>query len=368
MQDRLALGKCWFLKKEWKPFPFQLEAWESYLDGYSGLVNAPTGSGKTYSLFVPIILEGIAGGKVATKGLHAIWLTPIRALAKEIKYSAELAIADMGLDWKVGIRSGDTSLSDRKKQLNKPPPILITTPESLHLLIAQRGYASYFEKLKVVVADEWHELMGSKRGVQVELALSRLKGVSKNLRVWGISATIGNMDQSVQVLLGDYYKKKNFKVVKSDIEKRIEIHSIMPDDPEKLPWTGHIGIHLLDKVVEIVKQSNATLIFTNTRSFAEIWYQKMLEKAPELSGLLAMHHGSISQELRSWVEDQLHSGRIKAVVCTSSLDLGVDFRPVETVIQVGAPKGVARFLQRAGRSGHQPGALSKIYFLPTHSL
>lgn len=368
MQERLIRGNEWFTKKGWSPFQFQLEAWESYLDGHSGIVNAPTGSGKTYSLVVPIILEALVQGHKSEAGLQAIWLTPIRALAKEIKYSAELAISEMGLDWKVGIRSGDTTLSERKKQKEKPPQFLITTPESLHLLIAQKGYNNYFKKLKVVVTDEWHELMGSKRGVQVELALSRLKRVSSNLKIWGISATIGNMEESLQVLLGDYYTKKEHKIIRADIEKKIEIHSIMPDDHDKLPWTGHIGIHLLDKVVEIIKKSNATLIFTNTRSFAEIWYQKLLDKAPELSGLIAMHHGSISLDLRNWVEEQLHKGKIKAVVCTSSLDLGVDFRPVETVIQVGSPKGVARFLQRAGRSGHQPGATSRIYYLPTHAL
>ena len=366
IQDRLKTGKNWFGKKNWIPFPFQLEAWESYLEGKSGLVNAPTGSGKTYSLVIPIILEGLKNN--SKTGLQAIWLTPIRALAKEIKYASELAINEVGLQWKVGVRSGDTSLTERKKQKEKPPQLLITTPESLHLLLAQKGSDEYFQHLKVVVADEWHELMGSKRGVQVELGLTRLKGIIPKLKIWGISATIGNMDQAAQVLLGNYYKKNKHKIIKANFEKKIEIHSIMPDDPDNLPWTGHIGIHLLDKVIDLVKASNATLIFTNTRSFAEVWYQKMLEKAPELSGQLAMHHGSISQELRSWVEDQLHKGKIKAVVCTSSLDLGVDFRPVETVIQIGGPKGVARFLQRAGRSGHQPGAISKIYFVPTHSL
>lgn len=366
-QDRLTLGKDWFHNRDWTPFQFQLDAWESYLDGFSGMVNAPTGSGKTYSLLIPILLEGKTSGKKAD-GLQAIWLTPIRALAKEIKYSAEQAIAGLGMDWKVGIRSGDTTLADRKKQKDRPPQLLITTPESLHLLLAQKGYAQYFKKLRVLIADEWHELIGSKRGVQIELALSRLKAISPGLKVWGISATIGNMTESLQVLLGNYYAGKNYKIIKADIEKKIEIQSIMPDHVENLPWTGHVGIHLIDKVIPIVKQSSATLIFTNTRSFAEIWYQKMLDRAPELAGLIAMHHGSISQELRNWVENQLHSGKIKAVVCTSSLDLGVDFRPVETVIQVGGPKGVARFLQRAGRSGHQPGAVSKIYYLPTHSL
>jgi ATP-dependent Lhr-like helicase len=176
------------------------------------------------------------------------------------------------------------------------------------------------------------------------------------------------MEQSLQVLLGNYHKSKPHQVIKSNLEKQVEVISIYPDEVERLPWSGHLGIQLLDKVIPIIMQSKTSLLFTNTRSFAEIWYQKILDKAPELSGLIAMHHGSISKELRDWVEDQLHEGKLKAVVCTSSLDLGVDFRPVETVIQVGSPKGVARFLQRAGRSGHQPGAVSRIYFLPTNTL
>ncbi len=372
MKDALKIGKDWFASKGWSPFAFQIETWNAYLNGESGLVNAPTGSGKTYSLLVPIILEYIRENPTFRRrqknGLQAIWITPIRALSKEIEYSAQRLIKDLELPWKVGVRSGDTSVRERARQKEKPPEILITTPESLHLLLAQKGYADFFSDLKVVVADEWHELMGSKRGVQVELALSRLKTVSKNLKVWGISATIGNMEEAIHTLLGNYYHDRRYSLIRADIEKKVEVISIMPDSVEKMPWAGHLGIHLLEKVIDIVKGSTSTLIFTNTRSFAEIWYQKMLDKAPELSGVIAMHHGSISQELRSWVEDQLHKAKLKAVVCTSSLDLGVDFRPVETVVQVGGPKGVARFLQRAGRSGHQPGAVSRIYFVPTHSL
>jgi len=365
-------GREWFAGRDWIPFSFQLEAWHKYLDGESGLINAPTGSGKTYSLLMPIMLEFIRNNpKYKSKknnGLQAIWITPIRALSKEIELSAQRLIEGLELPWRVGVRSGDTSVKERERQKNKPPELLITTPESLHLLLAQKGYNEFFSELKVVVADEWHELLGSKRGVQVELALSRLKSVSPSLKVWGISATIGNMDQALQALLGNYYKTGKYSIIKSDIKKKIEVVSVMPDTVEVLPWAGHLGIQLLQKVIDIVKQSTTTLIFTNTRSFAEIWYQKMLDKAPELSGLIAMHHGSISKNLRDWVEDQLHEGKLKAVVCTSSLDLGVDFRPVQTVIQVGGPKGVARFLQRAGRSGHQPGAVSRIYFVPTHSL
>jgi len=370
MDVREDLGVQWFRQQGWKPFAFQLEAWQSAWKGESGLVNAPTGSGKTYSLLIPILLEYYekSGNKIKHHGPRAIWITPIRALAKEIEYSAKRAIEGLNLNWRVGVRSGDTSTRERAKQKEKPPDFLITTPESLHLLLSQKGYADYFAGLQTIVSDEWHELIGSKRGVLMELALSRLKAVNPALKIWGISATIGNMEQSLQVLLGNYYKTKPYRIVKSNIEKEVEVISIFPDEVERLPWAGHLGIQLLDKVIPIIMESKTTLLFTNTRSFAEIWYQKILEKAPELSGLIAMHHGSISKELRDWVEDQLHEGKLKAVVCTSSLDLGVDFRPVETVIQVGSPKGVARFLQRAGRSGHQPGAVSRIYFLPTNIL
>lgn len=362
---RIDLGRAWFGSMGWRPFPFQTEAWEALLGGRSGLINAPTGSGKTYSLAVPIFLEGMES---KSRKVQAIWIAPIRALGKEIFLAASRAGEGLGSKWKVAIRSGDTSFAEKTRQKEKPPQFLITTPESLHLLLSQKGYQEYFSELKTIVVDEWHELLGSKRGVQMELALSRLKSIAPSLKIWGISATIGNMEQSLEVLLGSQYHKKEHRVIKADIEKKVEIVSVFPDQLDLLPWAGHVGIHLLQKAIEIVKGSTTTLIFMNTRSFAEIWYQKMLDAAPELSGLIAMHHGSISFELRHWVEEQLHEGRLKAVICTSSLDLGVDFRPVETIIQVGSPKGVARFLQRAGRSGHSPGAVSKIYFLPTHSL
>jgi len=367
MDDYLKKGKKWFEQQGWTPFPFQVDTWQSVWSGQSGLVNAPTGSGKTYSLLVPIFLE-INLKKFKNNGPKAIWITPIRALAKEIEWSATRANEGLQTKWRISVRSGDTSTRERAKQKERPPDFLITTPESLHLLLSQKGCATYFSDLQTIVVDEWHDLLGSKRGVLMELALSRLKSLSPKLKVWGISATIGNMEQSLQILLGNSIDTKSTRIIKANIEKKIEVVSIFPDEVERLPWSGHLGIALLDKVIPIVKQSSSTLIFTNTRSFAEIWYQKILEVAPELSGLIAMHHGSISKEIRDWVEDQLHAGKLKAVVCTSSLDLGVDFRPVETVIQVGSPKGVARFLQRAGRSGHQPGAVSRIYFLPTNTL
>jgi len=370
--DRLRPALQWFEQKGWKAFPFQREAWQAYLEGHHGLVNAPTGSGKTYSLLLPILLEFLEAhpqdpGR-ENNGLQAIWITPIRALTREIKGAAEEAIEALGLRWRVAIRSGDTSTGERKKQKTRPPELLITTPESLHLLLAGKGYPNYFADLKAVVVDEWHELMGSKRGVQMELALSRLKGMLPGLKVWGISATIGNMDEALEVLFGHTLQQRDVKVIRAGIPKQIEVASILPDEIETFPWAGHLGIRLLEKVLPIIEASRSTLIFTNTRAQCEIWYQRLLEVEPGLAGAIAMHHGSISRELRDWVENALHEGTLKAVVCTSSLDLGVDFRPVETIVQIGSPKGVARFMQRAGRSGHQPGAVSKIYFVPTHSL
>ena len=365
MKEHLNPGKKWFKTNNWKLFPFQKEAWESYSEGFSGLVNAPTGSGKTYSLLIPALLNA---KKTRAKSVKWIWITPIRALAKEIRQSAERAIEGMGLDWTVGVRTGDTKTSEREKQKKAMPDLLITTPESLHLLLATKGYPETFKNLEAVIVDEWHELMGSKRAVQMELALSRLKGFIPNLRIWGISATIGNMEESLRVLLGPVFPDSDIKIIRADIEKKIEVKSILPKEVDTLPWAGHLGIRMLKKVVPVLRKSQSTLIFTNTRSQAEIWYQRILDAAPEFAGLIAMHHGSISKDIRFWVEDALYTGQLKAVVCTSSLDLGVDFTPVETIIQVGSPKGVARFMQRAGRSGHQPGAGSKIYFVPTHGM
>lgn len=365
----IVWAQDWFAKNDWQVFPFQKESWNAVLKGQSGLVNAPTGSGKTYSLLIPAI--DIIQRKGLKSGIIAIWITPIRALAQEIADSANAIIQELFPDIRVAIRTGDTSAAERSQQKKQQPHILITTPESLHLMLASSAQKDAFKHLQMIVVDEWHELVGSKRGVQVELALSRLKGIAREngrtLQVWGISATIGNMEEAMQVLHG-IQPESEPRWIKADMVKQTEIVTIMPEELEKLPWAGHLGIHLLDKVLPIIHQSKSTLLFTNTRSQAEIWYQKLLEHAPDFAGMIAMHHGSLDKQVRQWVEDALHDGILKVVVCTSSLDLGVDFRPVDTVIQVGSPKGVARFLQRAGRSGHQPGAVSKIYFLPTHSL
>ncbi|MBQ4805171.1 ligase-associated DNA damage response DEXH box helicase [Aquimarina sp. MMG015] len=372
-KELFTIAESWFQQQQWKSFPFQKQSWKAFLQGKHGLLNAPTGSGKTYSLWVPIVLNYIKDNPdyqtKHKKGLKAIWITPLRALSQEIKQATERFSKDLDTQFTIGIRTGDTSQKERAAQKRSMPDLLITTPESLQLLLASKGYDKTFKDCTAIIIDEWHELLGTKRGVQIELALSRLKTVSSKLRIWGISATIGNLEQAREVLLG--YQSdalQNSVLIKANIKKKIKVKSIIPKEMETFPWRGHLGIHLLDEVVPIIKRSKTTLLFTNTRSQCEIWFQKILQKYPEFAGEMAMHHGSINKETRLWVEQAIRNESLKAVVCTSSLDLGVDFAPVETIIQIGGPKGVARFLQRAGRSGHQPGKTSVIYFLPTHAI
>ena len=371
--DLFALAESWFERQGWQSFPFQNQTWTAFLQGKNGLLNAPTGSGKTYALWFPIVLDYVKNNpnyaKKHKQGLKAIWITPLRALSVEIKQAAERVIADLEVPLTVGIRSGDTSASERAKQKTKMPDLLITTPESLQLLLATKGYKKVFENCSAIVIDEWHELMGTKRGVQTELALSRLKTIAPKMRIWGISATIGNLEQAQQVLLGPNSKAlENSVLIKAHINKKIKISSIIPEKMDTYPWRGHMGLHLLDEIIPILGKSKTTLIFTNVRSACEIWFQRILEKYPEFAGEMAMHHGSINRDTRLWVEQAIRDEQLKVVVCTSSLDLGVDFAPVETIIQIGGPKGIARFLQRAGRSGHQPGKESVIHFLATHAI
>ncbi len=373
--DALSLVNDWFSARKWQPFDFQKEVWELYSKGYSGLLNAPTGSGKTYAMWFAVLMEYISNHqseykKRKEKGLQLLWITPLKALSKDIEKAIQETCDELEIPWKVSTRTGDTSASVKLKQKKNQFEVLITTPESLHLMLSQKDSNEMFKALKAIVIDEWHELLGSKRGVQVELALSRIKNLKKDLKIWGISATIGNLGEAMDVLLGSELseKKRKRKIVRSSVKKKIEVESILPDEVENFPWAGYLGIKLMDKIIPVIRKSRSTLLFTNTRSQTEIWFQKILEHYPEFAGRMALHHGSIDRNIRDWVERSLHNERLSLVVCTSSLDLGVDFTPVETVIQIGSPKGVARFLQRAGRSGHQPDAVSKIYFVPTHSL
>ncbi|MCG2587439.1 ligase-associated DNA damage response DEXH box helicase [Rhodohalobacter sulfatireducens] len=372
MQQAQSIIENWFESKEWSPFDWQREVWHAFIERKSGLLNAPTGSGKTFALFMPTLMSWIEAHpdnyqSKEKNGLQLLWVTPLRALARNLEEIMQEVVDDLGIPWSIQRRTGDVSSSIKQKQKTQMPEVLIITPESLHVLLAQKGYPKRFKSLKSVVVDEWHELLGSKRGTQTELGLSRLRGMNKDLQTWGISATIGNFDEAFDVLLG-IPSPDDAVIIKANVQKNIDVKTVLPDDVEKFPWSGHLGTNLLHKVLPILDKSGSTLIFTNVRSQCEIWFQKLLEANPNLAGEIGIHHGSLDRNVRNYIEQALHSGDLKTVVCTSSLDLGVDFTPVDTVIQVGSPKGVARFIQRAGRSGHQPNSISTIWFVPTHAL
>ncbi|AHF14916.1 ligase-associated DNA damage response DEXH box helicase [Niabella soli] len=355
----------WMKASSRTPFSFQRETWKKFDEGYSGIVVAPTGFGKTFSVFLALLIHYLNNPQAYSAGVKLLWITPLRSLAKDLARAMQTALQEMGLDWEVGVRNGDTTPAERQQQKRKMPDVLVITPESLHLLFAQKKNGPLFTSLRCIAVDEWHELLGSKRGVLTELAIARLGKLAPGMRVWGISATIGNMDDAMNVLLPGEQKKIK---IQTKEEKKTEIISIIPEEIELLPWAGHLGTKLAARLIPVINESRTTLIFTNTRGQSELWYQVLLSVCPDLAGQLALHHGSVDAELRQWIEERLHTGLLKVVICTSSLDLGVDFKPVDTVIQIGSPKGVARFLQRAGRSGHSPFETSRIYFLPTHSL
>jgi ATP-dependent helicase Lhr and Lhr-like helicase len=368
VKESSALAEAWFAGRGWHPFPFQREVWAAMAEGKSGLLHATTGSGKTYAVWFGAIARAAALG-VPLRGAHVpplgvLWLTPMRALAADSARALQLPIDELGLGWSVGRRTGDTTPAERVRQDRRMPTVLVTTPESFSLLLTRESAKDELAGVHTVVVDEWHELMGSKRGVQVQLGLARLKHWSPKLVVWGLSATLGNLDEAMQVLLGHGQGKS----VRGKLEKGLVIDTLLPLNPGRFSWGGHLGKQMQHPVVAEIERSTTTLVFVNMRSQAEAWYQLILEERPEWAGLVALHHGSLDKEVRDWVELGLKEGRLKAVVATSSLDLGVDFLPVERVLQIGSAKGVARLLQRAGRSGHAPGRASRITLVPTNTL
>ncbi len=361
----------WFTERGWKPFAFQRAVWNAVAAGESGLLHATTGAGKTYAVWLGALIAFLSKPKrVRPAGsaapLTVLWITPMRALAADTLRALQqpLPLLDDIDRWSAGARSGDTTSAERSAQDRRLPSVLVTTPESLSLLLARADAAQVLGTVRMVVVDEWHELLGNKRGVQVQLALARLRRWNEGLLVWGMSATLGNLDDAMQALLGG----PGGTLVRGQVPKKLVVDSLLPPRAERFPWGGHLGLTMLPQVIEQIEVSSTTLVFTNTRSQSEIWYQAILDAKPEWAGVIALHHGSLDRAVREWVEAGLKAGELRAVVCTSSLDLGVDFLPVERVLQIGSPKGVARLLQRAGRSGHAPGRPSRITLVPTHSI
>jgi ATP-dependent helicase Lhr and Lhr-like helicase len=428
---------AFFASRGWTPFQFQIDAWNAQASGKSGLIHAPTGFGKTYAAFcglIPLSLgdqpkaqdaaqlrsrptgemgestQRVPEGRVrerlaehnstssdqsasltrapqATRDLSPreretsapltiLWITPLKALAGDTLLTIKDATAALQTSWTVGIRTGDTPTSERAKQDRRLPTVLVTTPESLALLLTKADWRERVSALRAVIVDEWHELLSSKRGVLLELCLARLRAQRPQMMTWGMSATLGNLDEAMRALIGpdaamrtdNSAQGRGGVLISADVKKDIVIDSLMPETIERFPWAGHLGTRMIARVVAKINEAKSTLIFTNTRSQTELWYQALLNEAPELAGQIALHHGSLDRETREFVEQGIRSGLLRAVVCTSSLDLGVDFRPVEQVLQIGSPKGIARLLQRAGRSGHQPGAKSRVTVVPTHAI
>ena len=412
----------WFVGRNWSPFAFQLRVWRDYARGRSGLIHATTGTGKTYAAFLGAVIEWLdeslplppatttndetgtaipakrsaarqrAAKRAAAIPLRVLWVTPLRALAADTEVALRKPLDELELPWSVERRTGDTSASVRSLQKQQLPSVLIITPESLSLLLTHADASDRLRDLKLIVVDEWHELLASKRGTQTELALARVRKLCPQARTWGLTATLGNLDVALQVLLGRP-KPSNLgtaspanleppiptadgwlidalpgELIEGEIEREYHVETLIPDSMERFPWGGHLGLKMLEPVVAAIDRASTSLVFTNTRWQTEMWYQSLLKARPDWAGLLALHHGSLDQPVRLWVEEGLRTGKLKAVVCTSSLDLGVDFAPVDQVIQIGSPKGVARLLQRAGRSGHQPGVTSKLVCVPTSAL
>ncbi|MFL2516597.1 MAG: ligase-associated DNA damage response DEXH box helicase [Parasynechococcus sp.] len=362
--DQLQPIHKWFKHQGWTPLPFQRKTWEAYLEGKSGLIQVPTGSGKTYAAVMGPIARMLADN-TDRKGIRLLYLTPLRALSRDLALAIRDPIDVMSWPLRVGIRNGDSKSSERTKQLRSPPEILVTTPESLTLLLSNPKAEELFNNLDTVILDEWHELMGSKRGSQTELCLSWLRQQRPGLQTWAISATIGNLNQAARHALGTKGKPM---MVGGAPARTTDIRSIFPDKIDGFPWAGHLGLRMYEELVAVLNPNISTLLFTNTRNQSERWHQCLRFACPEMEGALALHHSAIDRGERESIESAVKAGDIRWVVCTSSLDLGVDFQPVEQVVQIGSPKNLARLLQRAGRSSHIPGGTSKVLFMPTNAL
>jgi ATP-dependent Lhr-like helicase len=393
----------WFKARGWKPLPFQRALWRHYLQGESGLLHTPTGSGKTLAAFGGPLLEALASSPaLSAKGLgpgarrsspapddtgravrasapspvrakrdnkprelQVLWITPLKALATDTVRALREPIAALGLDWQVGLRTGDASARDKRLARAGKLEVLVTTPESLSLLLSYPDTALQLSALRCVIVDEWHELLGNKRGVLLQLALARLRALAPAMRLWGLSATLGNVEEARDVLLPHAPASP---IVSGVVPRRMKLETLLPEAGERFPWAGHLGLSQLPRVLRKLMAVRTSLVFTNTRAQAELWFQALAAVWPESATTLALHHGSLDPKLRALAEAGLGDGSLRCVVATSSLDLGVDFPAVDQVLQVGSPKGVARLMQRGGRAKHRPGESGHVVCVPSHAL
>jgi ATP-dependent Lhr-like helicase len=360
--SEIELLQSFFAHRGWRPFPFQVQTWEAMLEGRSGLVHVATGSGKTYAAGLGLFAKILA--QTARAGLKGIYITPLRALARDIEGALREPLMQEGWPLKLEARTGDTSYAVKQRQLRHAGDVLLTTPESLALMISQPEAEAILSKVECVVLDEWHELLASKRGTLLELSLSYLRQLNPELQTWALSASIGNLSEAAQAAAGVGVEPV---IISGGEERGIDIECLLPDQVDRFPWAGHLGLSMQHQLLAALDPQISTLIFTNTRMQAERWFRLLEDLRPDMRGLMAIHHSSLDRAEREAVEAGVKSGDLKWVVCTSSLDLGVDFQPVERVVQIGSPKMIARMLQRAGRSAHRPGGRSRLLFVPTNS-
>lgn len=349
----------WFAGRGWAPHAHQLALAAAASEGRHALLIAPTGGGKTLAGFLPSLIE-IAGH--GFEGLHTIYISPLKALAVDVHRNLETPIAEMGLAVTAETRTGDTPSHKRKRQRERPPNILLTTPESLTLLLSYPDSTRLFRSVRCVILDEIHALAGSKRGDQLALCLTRLQTIAPGCRRVGLSATVAWPD-ALRAWLAPNASAGSVDLIAGG--ETVDAQVSMLATREEMPWSGHMAVHALPEVYEEIRKAGTTLVFVNTRAQAEIVFQELWylndDNLP-----IALHHGSLAREQRRKVEAAMAAGKLRAVVATSSLDLGIDWAAVDLVIQIGAPKGVSRLVQRVGRSGHRLDVPSRAILVPAN--
>ncbi len=366
----------WFAQRGWQPRAHQLALLEKAQAGRSALLIAPTGGGKTLAGFLPTLVELYEAGARPrglrstgrdvrrSPGLHTLYISPLKALAVDIARNLEVPVQEMGLPVRLETRTGDTPASKRQRQRRDPPDILLTTPEQLALLLASADAPYLFSTLKRVVLDELHSLVTSKRGDLLSLGMARLFALAPQLTTVGLSATVAEPDELSRFLMPQPLHGQvhaDVVVAQAGAQPRVT----MLDTEEHLPWAGHSARHALGEIYVLIKSHKTTLIFVNTRSQAEFLFQE-LWRTNDDNLAIALHHGSLDVAQRRRVEDAMAAGKLRAVVCTSSLDLGVDWGDVDLVINVGAPKGSSRLMQRIGRSNHRLDEPSEAVLVPAN--
>ena len=359
MSSRLPVKfSNWFQAKGWSAYPHQLQMIEQIESGKSILLIAPTGAGKTLSGFLPSLIDL---AETPHQGLHTLYLSPIKALAVDIARNLDTPISEMGLPITVETRTGDTPQAKRNRQRTTPPNMLMTTPESLELMLSWPDAARLFGSVRMIIIDEIHALAGTKRGDLLSLSLAALRKLAPHSLSIGLSATVANPDRFTPWLDAD---QSRVAVLKPDLSKAIEL-SILDTDAERLPWSGHGGLYAAKDIYTLITTHRPCLVFVNTRAQAEMLFQALWVHN-DLTLKIGLHHGSLEVGLRRKTEAAMARGELDAVVATSSLDLGIDWADIELVIQVGAPKGTSRLMQRIGRAGHRLDAPSRALIVPAN--